>query len=265
MLSTINKNNILYLIFIFLSGLVLLFIIAPIVNLYFSSSFDQIVQTVKDTEVQDSLWLTIWTSMAGTLFFSIFSIPLAYILARKNFFFKNFINSIIDIPIIIPHTAAGIALLGVLNRNSFIGKIADNIGLNFVDNQLGIILAMSFVSIPFLINSARDGFISIPERYEKVALTLGASPLKVFFTISLPLAWRSILSGLVLMWGRGMSEFGAVIIIAYNPKITPTLIYERFTAYGLQFAMPVTIIFITISLVVFVLLRIIKKKNNAQA
>jgi len=120
---------------------------------------------------------------------------------------------------------------------------------------------MAFVSIPFLINSARDGFTAVPERLEKIALTLGASPLRVFFTISLPLAWRSILSGFILMWARGMSEFGAVIIIAYNPKTAPVLIFERFTSYGLKYSLPVAGIFVGVCLIIFILMRIVKKKN----
>ncbi|MDF1612789.1 ABC transporter permease [Stygiobacter electus] len=260
MIKNFRKNNI-DLLFIFLSGVVLLFIASPIIGLYFNSTLNGLIETTTDVEVQESIWLTLWTSMLGTIVFSFFAIPLAYLLARKNFPLKNFVNGIIDLPIIIPHTAAGIALLGILNRNTFIGKIAETFGLSFIGNSTGIILAMSFVSIPFLINSARDGFLSVPERLEKVALTLGASKTKVFFSISLPLAWRSVLSGLILMWARGMSEFGAVIIIAYNPKVTPILIYERFTTYGLKYAVPVTVIFISISLMIFIFLKVIKKKN----
>lgn len=262
MIKTKQKNYF-DLFLVFLSGFVLLFILSPIIGLYFHSSINEIIETANDHELQESIWLTLWSSILGTLFFSLFSIPFAYLLARKNFPLKNLIVGVIDIPIIIPHTAAGIALLGILNRNTFIGKSAEVIGLNFVSNPLGIILAMSFVSIPFLINSARDGFLSVPERLEKVALTLGASKAKVFFTISLPLAWRSILSGLILMWARGMSEFGAVIIIAYNPKVTPILIYERFTSFGLKYAIPATVIFISISLLIFILLKVLKKNTDA--
>jgi len=254
------KNNYLNLIFTFLSGIVILFIVAPIIGLYFISTFNGIIETINESEVQESIWLTLWTSMTGTLLFSIFAIPFAYLLARKNFMFKNLINGLIDIPVIIPHTAAGIALLGIINRNTFFGEAAEFFGVKFIGNPIGIILAMSFVSIPFLINSARDGFASVPERFEQVALNLGASKLKVFFSISLPLAWRSILSGLILMWARGMSEFGAVMIIAYNPKITPVLIYERFTSFGLKYAIPVTVIFVSICLILFVLIRLTKKK-----
>jgi molybdate/tungstate transport system permease protein len=142
-----------------------------------------------------------------------------------------------------------------------LGRAGDVVGLRFIDHPAGIMLAMAFVSLPFLINAARDGFAAVPERLEKVALTLGASPVRVFFTISLPLAWRSVLSGLILMWARGMSEFGAVVIVAYNPKTAPVLIFERFTSYGLKYATPVAAIFVTVCLLIFVFLRFVKKRT----
>ena len=127
---------------------------------------------------------------------------------------------------------------------------------------MGISMAMAFVSIPFLINSARDGFLAVPERLEKAALNLGASPLRVFFTISFPLAWRNILTGLIMMFARGMSEFGAVVIVAYHPMISPVLIFEWFGAYGLKYARPVAVIFIAVSLLFFILLRLLSREKK---
>jgi molybdate/tungstate transport system permease protein len=131
-----------------------------------------------------------------------------------------------------------------------------------VGHPIGISIAMAFVSIPFLINAARDGFEGVPVRLEKAALTLGASPARVFFTISLPLAWRNIVSGLILMFARGMSEFGAVIVVAYHPMVTPVLIYERFGSFGLKYARPVSVLFILISLAVFIILRMLSKEKK---
>jgi molybdate/tungstate transport system permease protein len=139
-------------------------------------------------------------------------------------------------------------------------------GLSLINNPAGIALAMSFVSVPFLINSARDGFAAVPERLEKAALTLGAGRSRVFFTISLPLAWRSIITGFVMMFARGMSEFGAVVIVAYHPMTAPVLIYERLSSFGLKYARPASVLFIMVSLTVFILLRMVTfKKKEAQA
>jgi len=263
MFSTIKNYTPLSLVFTFLGGMLLLFIIAPITGMYFNTTAAGLTESIGDESVRSSIWLSIWTSIGATIIFSFFAIPLAYILARKNFPLKNFVNSIIDIPIIIPHSAAGIAVLGIITRESFLGRAADLIGLRFVGAPAGIMIAMAFVSIPFLINAARDGFAAVPERFEKIALTMGASPSRVFFTISLPLAWRSILSGLILMWGRGMSEFGAVIIVAYNPQTAPVMIFERFTSYGLKYSVPAAALFVTVCLCLFIIFRMVKKKNNA--
>jgi len=258
--SLLGNSRTLQLVFTFLGGLLLLFIVAPIAGIYFGTSLHALSDSAAIKEVRDSIWLSLWTSMAGTFLFSFLAIPLAYVLARKQFPLKNLVNGIVDIPIIIPHSAAGIAVLGVVSRNSALGQVAESIGLRFVGHPAGIILAMVFVSIPFLINAARDGFAAVPERYERIAMTLGASPARVFFTISLPLAWRSILSGFILMWGRGMSEFGAVIIIAYNPQTAPVMIYERFTSYGLEYSLPVAALFVAVCLTLFLVLRTIKQR-----
>ena len=257
-----KKIDALNLIFIFLGALVLLFIIAPLLGMFIKTSSSEFFQTAKDVEVQNSIILTLSVSLFGTIFFAIGSIPLAYLLARKDFFGKRIIQGIIDLPIVIPHSAAGIAVLGFISRDTFIGKIADQFGLNLVGHPIGIALAMAFVSIPYLLNAARDGFEAVPIRLEKAAMNMGASPLRVFFTISLPLAWKNIVSGLILMFARGMSEFGAVVIIAYHPMVTPVLIYERFNSFGLAYARPVSVIFILVSLSFFILLRLLSNKKT---
>jgi len=243
--------------FSILGGLMLLFLIAPILGLMFSSSPARLFETAKDPEVKNSIMLTLGTSMAGTLIFALAAVPFSWVLARYKFPFKKLITAIIDLPVVIPHSAAGIAVLGFISRDTLLGKAGSVVGFNFVGHPAGIVLAMAFVSLPYLINAARDGFLSVPERLEKAALTLGASPVRVFFTVSLPLAWKNILSGLILMFARGMSEFGAVIIIAYHPMITPILIYERFTSFGLKYAQPVSVIFILVVLVFFLILRLL--------
>jgi len=247
---------------IFLGGLVLLFIIAPIAGMFISNSGSGLAEVSSNKDVINSIKLTLTVSFFSTVIFAIGAIPLAYFLARNNFWGKQIVSGIIDLPVVIPHSAAGIALLGFVSRDTFVGKAASSVGLDFVGHPAGIAIAMAFVSVPYLINAARDGFAAVPERLEKAALNLGASPARVFFTIALPLAWRSILSGLILMFARGMSEFGAVIIIAYHPMITPVLIYEWFGAFGLDYARPVATIFIVVCLAFFVLLRAVSSKKK---
>ena len=252
-----------HLVFAALGGTVLLFIVAPLAGMFLSVGKAELSEAATDPDVTASVWLTLGASMLATLAAALGAIPFAWTMARKDFPLKRLVNGIVDLPIVIPHSAAGIALLGVLAPGTPVGSLGERLGVSFVGGVAGIMAAMAFVSIPFLVNAARDGFEAVPERLEQAALNLGASPLRVFLTISVPMAWRSIVSGLVLMWARGMSEFGAVLIIAYHPMTTPVLIYERFGAYGLKYARPVTVLFVGLCLVFFIALRMIAGRRSS--
>jgi len=261
----LNNYSNFRLLLVFLGGLVLLFILAPMLGLLIDTSPESLISTIHDKEVTGSIWLTLVTSMAATLIMGIGAIPLAYVLARKSFYFKRLITGIIDLPVVIPHSAAGIAILSIISRDAMVGKAAGIFDINLIGHPIGIMVAMAFVSLPFLINAARDGFAEVPVRLEKAAQNLGASNYRVFFSISLPLARRSVISGLILMFARGMSEFGAVIIVAYHPMITPVLIYERFNSFGLNYARPVALLFIAVCLVFFIILRLLVKEKKSHA
>jgi molybdate/tungstate transport system permease protein len=258
----INKKDGFTLAFIFAGGVMLLFIVAPLLGMFLQSNIPQLQSTITDSEVTQSIYTTIMASMGATLVLGFFAIPLAYLVSRSKSRWKSLINGILDLPIVIPHSAAGIALLGVLSKNGMIGKPLSGFGIDFVSTTLGISVAMAFVSVPYLYNAARIGFENVPERLENAAYTLGASRKRTFFSIALPMAWRSLLSGFVMMFARGMSEFGAVIIVAYHPMTTPVLIFERFSAFGLKYAQPVAVIFITICLLLFIAIRLLNKRNH---
>jgi len=119
----------------------------------------------------------------------------------------------------------------------------------------GIVCVLTFVGLPFYINAVKTGFEAVPARLETVSRSLGASPWSTFFRITLPLAWRSMLVGLIMCMARAVSEFGAVVIVAYHPMVAPVMIYERFTAYGLKYSQPVAVGLIMVCLVLFLLLR----------
>jgi molybdate/tungstate transport system permease protein len=240
----------------------LLFIVAPLLGLFFSTSLPHLFETAKDPQVKGSIALTLGVSALFTLLAAFFALPLAYLMARKEFRGKAFLQGLIDLPIVLPHSAAGIAVLGFIARDSALGRLAEALGLNLVGSPFAIGAAMAFVSVPFLINAARDGFQAVPLRLEQAALSLGASPFRVFRQISLPLARPSVITGLVLMFARGMSEFGAVVIVAYHPMTTPVLIFDRFNSFGLEYAKPVAVLFIILCILVFMALRLAGRKNN---
>lgn len=236
-----------------LSIIIILFIFFPILNIFISTSPKDLKLTFLEKEVFTSIKLSIISSLWAVCIGFILGIPLSYQLARYSFPGKFLIEGIINIPIVIPHSAAGIALLGVFSSNKIGGKIFNLFNFHFIETIPGIVIAMLFVSIPFLINSARDGFKNIDPKIENVAKSLGANSWQVFWKISFPLAWKSILSGIMLMWGRGISEFGAVIILAYHPITSSILIYERFITYGLKYSRPIACLLILICLLIFIL------------
>ena len=159
--------------------------------------------------------------------------------------------ALINIPVVIPHTAAGVALLLVFGRRGLLGQWLSPLGITFTDNIAGIVVAMIFVSLPYLVNASHEAFSLIDPEFELAACVDGATPWQVFWHITLPIAWRGVMAGAVMMWARGVSEFGAVVILAYNPKIVPVLVYERFQGFGLNSAQPVAGLLIIISLLVF--------------
>jgi molybdate/tungstate transport system permease protein len=267
-LTARRKPGSITIVFVALGALMLLFIFAPPLKTVFSSSPGTLLGTLLEKDVYTSVLFTVLAALIATLMGLLLGVPLAYLLARHQFRGKRFLEAMVDVPIVIPHSAAGVALLFVFGSNFFFGKILNDVGIGFFRSFAGVVIAMTFVSVPFLIDSAKEGFKGVDVRLEKVARTLGASAWTSFFRVSLPLARKSILSGSVLMWARGLSEFGAIVIIAYsasflgfNFKVLPVLIANRFD-FGLDYTLPVAALAILISLVVFIALRSIAYRGE---
>ncbi len=261
-----NRRNLAFNVtFAILGSLIVIFIVLPLISTLLSTTPAAFLQAFKDPQVIRSIGLTFGAGLIATLVASITAIPLAFLLARHNFRGKRLLEAVINLPVVIPHTAAGIALLLVFGRKGILGQWFSPLGLTFTDNLAGIVVAMLFVSVPFLINMSRESFALVDEEYEKVALTDGATPFQAFLSVTLPIAWRGVLGGAVMMWARGISEFGAVVILAYHPKIATVLIFERFNGFGLAAAQPIALILILVSLVVFLLLRILLLPDHKES
>ena len=235
----------------------LLFILVPLASTLAASSPAMLVQTLFDPEVYASLVLTFWASALATGIALLGGLPLAYLLARRAFPAKRLVESLVDLPVVLPHTAAGIALLMVFGSRGLIGRPFAALGVFFTETLAGVVVAMLFVSLPYLVNLSREAFHQVDPELEQAACADGASSWQVFWLISLPGAWRGVVAGMLMMWARGISEFGAVVILAYHPKIMPVLVYERFTGFGLAAALPVAVVLIVIVLAVFAALRFI--------
>jgi molybdate/tungstate transport system permease protein len=240
-----------------LGGLLVLFVLLPLASVLGTLTPRQFWLSLTDPEVVSAVGRTLMAAAIATALALFGGVPLAYLLARRPFRGRALLQAAISLPIVVPHTAAGVALLMVFGRRGLVGRWLVPLGVTFTDNLGGIVVGMLFVSLPFLVNTSRDAFALVDEELERVALIDGATPWQAFWLVTLPLAWRGVLGGMLMMWARGMSEFGAVVILAYHPKIAPVLVYERFQGFGLAAAQPVAAILVLAALIVFVILRLI--------
>ena len=214
-------------------------------------------ETLHDKNVVQSIWLSVYTAFAAAGISFVVGTPLAYVLARSRFRGKHLIESIIDLPIVIPHPVVGIAILGVAGRNHWLGQIMSELGIRIMGTTTGIIAVLTFVGMPFYINALKSGIEAVSPRLENVSRSLGASMWGTFARITFPLAWRSVLVGIIMCCARAISEFGAVVVVAYHPMIAPVLIYERYEAYGLKYSQPVAVWLVLVCLTLFLVLRVL--------
>lgn len=252
--------------FSFASALLLAFIALPLLQLYAAQTPATLAQIAAMREVRDAILLSVEAALVTTACAGIVGIPLAYLLARWTFPGKALVEAIIDLPLAVPHTVVGIALLFVFGRNGIVGApLGALTGLKFWGTAAGVVIAMLYVSVPYAVNAARVGLESVDARLEKVARTLGAGGWAVFFRVTLPLAARGILTGLALTFARSISEFGAVIVLTYYPMTAPVKIYDLFLQSGLRDSSAMAALFLTVTLSLFVASRYLFRSHGAAA
>lgn len=240
--------------------LLVFFVLLPVVILLLGEDSRNIITMLKDVEVRSALGLTAITATVSTGILLVFCIPLAYAVSRLDFFGKPLLLSLIDIPIVVPQSAAGIALLQVFGKQQYVGELLFNtFGIRFDGTVLGICLAQIFTAMPFLMKSALAAFDAVPPTLERNARTLGASAFSAFRRIALPLSTSGIFIGAVLAWARAASEFGSVLFLAAYPVTAPIAVYNRFTSVGLVQAAPLVSTLLLFSLLMFFLLQLSSK------
>ncbi|MDK2913451.1 MAG: molybdate/tungstate transport system permease protein [Thermococcaceae archaeon] len=246
-----RRDYTLYL-FAALGTFLIAYIAVPIAVIFLKQASDvgMLVKTLHDPYVIEAIRNSLLTATATALIALLLGVPLGYVLARKDFPGKSAVQALVDVPIVIPHSVVGIMLLVTFSNS-------------ILDSYRGIIAAMLFVSAPFTINAARDGFLAVDEKLEAVARTLGASRWRAFLSISFPMAFPSIASGAIMTWARAISEVGAILIVAYYPKTAQVLILEYFNNYGLRASRPIAVIMVSLSLGIFVILRWLVGRKNA--
>ena len=248
--------------FMFISLPLILLLTLPLIKMTFEPSVEMLIETIKDRDVVNAIARSISLSLyAGILAFAM-GTPLAYLLARKSIIGKRIIEGIIDLPIMIPHPVVGIAILSLAGKNHPIGRFLAEFGIQIMGTKTGIVCVLLFVGLPFYVNTVKAGFESVPIRLENASRTLGAGAFSTFWRITFPLTWRHMILGIIMCTARAISEFGAVVIVAYHPMTAPVMIYERFTAYGLKYSQPIAVWLIFISFILFVILRMLTKSIN---
>ena len=175
-------------------------------------------------EIWQISWFAILAASLATLIMMPFGIAVAWLLARWTFPGKTALETFVSLPLVLPPVATGLILLRLLARRGPVGRLLDNAGIEFLFTWKAVVLAMAVLGFPLLVRTARAGFEQVNQRYELVAQTLGASRLRVFFTVSLPLASRAVVAGILLAFSRSLGEFGATVMVAGSiPGGTRTL------------------------------------------
>jgi molybdate transport system permease protein len=236
----------------------IVYIILPVLALLLSTSPEELFENIQLPEVYQAIYISLLTSTAAAGTTVIFGIPIAYLMARKEFRFKRLVDSALDLPIVLPPAVAGLALLMVYGRRGLIGGWLDSVGLQIAFTPIAVIMAMIFISAPLFIKSAAIGFGNIEPELEQAASLDGASPWYIFRMITLPLSRVALLGGLVLTWTRALGEFGATIIFAGNfPGITQTMPLAIYLGFELdmEIAITLSVILILISFFTLVLLK----------
>jgi molybdate/tungstate transport system permease protein len=247
------------------SSLFLLFLLAPVVGLVSAGGARGLASLAGDSALRESLALTVATATMATLLGVVGGTPVAYLLARRSFRGRSVLSALLDLPLVIPHPVAGIALLLVLGRASPVGSVLYSAGLRVAGSATGIVCAMLFVSAPLFVSGAREVFARVDPRYEAVARTLGDSAWGAFRRVTFPLSFRGLLAAAVVMWARAVSEFGAIVILTYNPKVASVLSYDRFTSFGLHEALPVAAVLVLLALIPLAALRALRAGSATEA
>ena len=169
-------------------------------------------------------WFTVACAAGATILMLPAGVLIAWLLARRDFPGRSVVETLVSLPLVMPPVATGLLLLVLLSRRGALGGMLERLGIEIVFTWKAVVIAMAIMGLPLLVRTARAGFEQVNSRYERVAATLGAPPLRIFLTISLPLAWPSVLAGAVLGFARALGEFGATIIVAGSiPGETRTL------------------------------------------
>ncbi|MBI5480735.1 MAG: ABC transporter permease [Deltaproteobacteria bacterium] len=238
------------------AGLVGMFaVLFPLIHLALQDSAQTLWRVFQRPEVRGAISTSLLSSTVATLICAAFGVPLAYALARLDFAGKRWVESLVDLPILVPQSVAGVALIVLLGPGSALGQGLASLGLGASGTFAGLVLAQVFVASPFLVKTAMTAFEAVPLELEQASRSLGHGAASTFARIAVPLAGRGLLVGAALAWARAVSEFGCVVLFASSPVSGPMLVHTEFLRAGLTESRPIAILLLVICLWIFVILQ----------
>ncbi len=243
-----------------LAGLLAIYLIAPLV-----AGAQQVGladwRSVDTGALVGACVVSIASASVATIIIAFGGIPLGYVLARKSGRTMGGLGFLVQLPLALPPLTSGILLLFLVGYSTPLGRLTGGV---LTDSFTGIVLAEVFVAAPFLIIAARSGFAAMDTVLEGVAATLGRGPFEVFWRVSLPIAWPTILAGLLLTWLRAFGEFGATVMVAYHPYSLPVYTYVAFGSQGLPAMLPVLLPTLVFAIVIMVLSGVAARQSAGQ-
>lgn len=211
-----------------------------------------------DQVVLDALWLSLWTATAATGASLVLGLPLAWVLARLDFPGRSLVRVLVTVPLVLPPVVAGVALLTAFGRTGVVGAPLRELGIGIPFTTTAVVVAHTFVALPFLVVSVEGALRATSREYDEVAAVLGASRGRAFRRVTVPMALPGIAAGLVLSWARSLGEFGATITFAGNfPGVTQTMplaVYEALQSDP-EAALTLSLLMLLVSVGVLALLR----------
>ena len=237
----------------------LVFLSLPIIALFLRTSPVSLIDNLREPDVLLAIGISLVTTLISTLIIILGGTPLAYSQARGQFRFSRAVDTLIDLPLVLPPAVAGVALLMAFGRRGILGGLLSDLGIHIAFTPLAVILAQVFVAAPFYIKSATVGFKNIDQELEQSAALDGASSPQIFRFLTLPLSWSALLGGSVMSWARALGEFGATIIFAGNfPGRTQTMPLAIYIGFELDLNIALTL---SVILILFSFLALIVSKR----
>jgi len=256
-----------------LSGSLLALFVLPIVELFSVATPSGLLRAFEDPAVRLSIGFTLYASGVALGVSLLLGVPLGYLLARRSFRGRGVVESVVGLPVVVPHLIAGLALLWLFSPLTPVGRLFIWAGVPVFGSFVGVVLVMTYVSASYTVLASQLAFSAVDPRLREAARTLGASPSQTFSLVTLPLAVRGIVAGALLTWARSVSEIGGFLVLAYTvypgpgysgPVTTPisVFVYNLYLIGNLSETASVAAVFVLVAFGIFLTVRWVERTDR---